>query len=290
MNKTRIIIIASILIVWTVLPAFATEKRVIEEKLIYNDPTVAKPDEWIFGISLDFWYLTDIGMYTEEGEEKERNGEFYGGGIWFGKGTSALFLNINGGNKTYEKSTTKTVYTEKNDRINGALKFRELMPSLDFEILGFNIVPYFLLGGEIEKYDGDGKSTGLKVGRYNGQKVRYTSRQYTDYAYEGFLGLGIIIPFCNWAGYRTDLSGVYSYVERKIDFQNATTSDPNLANINLDYGGSGCGTNWTSTFYFDLFEGLNLQAGWQYEWRYYPITGMGTGANWGFFGMLGYTF
>ncbi len=241
------------------LSSFSTfaQQRVVEESLVYDDPTVARPGKWIFGLSVDY-LNTSANSETKDstgdanGYQKSNSSQV-GGSAVLGYGDLSLLINYAPSKTTINNNSgVKTAETAWLGEVN----LRWLIMDLKTKYF----VPY-VLGGYV-RYMSSGTSTGTWTGWQKG-------------TIEGpGLGVGGIVPLTEKYGFRADIKQYYA---------NSTTT-----NSNVSYNTTDKQQFWmiTATAYYNITQNINFQLGAQNNF----IQGIPYSSQTGFYGKLGYTF
>jgi hypothetical protein len=250
------------------------QKRVIEEELVLKDPTVAAEKKWLVGGSYEFWYVG--GSYNRYNNgvkiaDGSISGIMNGGNIFVGYDDFTLQYSYRAGswdtNFDYVGGGASTKLTQ--EQSESEIRLRYLIKPLAFK----HFVPYVLAGyNYTTKKDTETIQTAGYTWLYNGGKVKAENRTYSSPE----VGIGAIVPFNNYIGMRGDASAMFTSADYKRD-DGYTVSD------------NGIGANVIGTFYWNIWEGLNMQIG--AKWLY--LNGgdkIGYDSKVGGFAMLGYVF
>jgi hypothetical protein len=255
--------------------------RVIEEKLVLQDPTVSAAGKWVFGAAVEDMYTH--GPYystSSSGDGQKENGTvsankpginlFVGYGDFtvnysYRKGSQTVDLSHSASTITPYTYTHTLAYDEKENEIN--LRWR--LSALDTRYLS----PYVYVGYADVKSDQTDTlpvSSGL-IWTYNGTRISASTTEYKG----GMVGIGGIIPVSAQYGFRID-GGLTS--------TNATWTRSDGATLS----GSGIGGRFTGTMYYNIAQGWNAQLG----GRFVMLNGGNLGYKdlFGVFAMLGYSF
>ena len=248
------------------------QPRVIEEELVLKDPTVAAEKKWLVGGSYEFWYVG--GSYNRYNNgvkiaDGSISGIMNGGNIFVGYDDFTLQYSYRAGswdtNFDYTTSTTKLTQEQTEQEI----RLRYLIKPLAFK----HFVPYVLAGyNYTTKKDTETIQTAGYIWSYKGGKTKGENRTYSSPE----VGIGAIVPFNNYIGMRGDASVMFTSADYKRD-DGYTVSD------------NGIGANVIGTFYWNIWEGLNMQIG--AKWLY--LNGgdkIGYDSKVGGFAMLGYVY
>jgi hypothetical protein len=254
-KKQPIVSLATVMILALPLTLNA-QQRVIEESLVYDDPTVARPGKWIFGASLDYLNTNTNREQTNSsgsatGYERVNSSQV-GGSAFAGYGNFSLLVNYAPSKTTI--SNTSGVKTAETAWL-GEANIRWLIMDLKTKYF----VPY-VLGGYM-RYMSSGISTGSWTGWQKG-------------LIEGpGIGVGGIIPISQKYGFRTDVKQYYA---------NTTNTNSNTA-----YNTTDKNQFWiiTATGYYNITDNVNLQIGAQNNF----IQNIPYSSQTGFYAKLGYT-
>jgi len=251
-------------------PVFS-QGRTIEETLVVKDPTVAAPNNWLFGGALEYMYVKgSYDLYSSDGT-KIADGDISfglpGANLWVGYNNLTVnFAYRKGSGDIDRKWTNGATSTDKLDQKDAELTLRYLFRT------GSGISPYILAGYLQTKFDEDEliTSPGFIWG-YNGTTRSQRSTTYNS----PMIGGGAIFPFSSKFGARADVRLTYTRAEQTYD-------------DGSKYTGSGVGGGFTATGYYNITEWLNAQLG----VRYTSLNGGDVGYKnfFGLFGMLGVTF
>jgi len=241
--------------------AFA-QSRVIEDSLVYDDPTVAKPNSWLYGLSVDYNNTTANAAATDtQGNVNYQKtvSSTVGASAFAGYGNFTLMGTYTPGRSTasvpaYAVTINQTSWT-------GDLTLRWLV--MDLQTRYF--VPY-LLGSY------------MKAGGTDSMNVYVNGvQEINKYTAQGpGVGFGGIIPLTEKYGFRADVRDYFAKVN--------TTSNvfPQYfnSNKNIQYIRS------TLTGYYNFTDSINLQIGVQNSFTKNQSMSSATG----FYTKLGYTF
>ena len=240
----------------TSVSAFA-QQRVVEESLVYDDPTVAKPGKWIFGASIDY-LNTSANSETKDstgdanGYQKSNSSQI-GGSAYVGYGDFSILANYAPSKTTINNTSgVKTAETAWLGEVN----LRWLIMDLKTQYF----VPY-VLGGYV-RYMSSGTSTGSWTGWQKG-------------TIEGpGLGVGGIVPLSEKYGFRADIKQYYANTKN--------------TNSNSSYNTTDKQQFWmiTATAYYNITQNVNIQVGAQNNF----IQGIPYSSQTGVYGKVGYTF
>lgn len=268
---------AAALAVGAAYPGAASAQRVIEETLVLRDPTVAARDSWLIGAGLEYWKVSgDYTIVDTTGREIAKGSIDYnqpGYNFYVGYGDFTLFLTGRSGDGTLD-----VTYAPGALGPNQTLRTSSKVEQEDREIMlrwmfykSRNFNPYALAGYSWTDYEETQTlTTPGFIWTATGTPTRTKKIEYTA----PLLGLGAVIPFSESFGMRID--GRVKFYDAKRTGTGFTTVED-----------SGTGGDMTGTVYWNIFEGLNLQAG----ARFMRLDG-GEQIGWvnrtGFFASLGY--
>lgn len=255
--------------------------RVIEETLVYKDPTVSAAGKWLFGGAVEdlythgpYWSMSSSGDGQKEHGTVNANKPginlFAGHGDFtvnfaYRKGTLGVDLNHTATTQMPSNYTHHMAINEKENELN--LRWR--LRSLDNSFLS----PYVYLGYidvQSDYSDTLPISSGI-TWAYNGSRVSSSTTTYKG----AMVGIGAIIPVSATYGLRVD-GGLTS--------TNATWTRSD----GVTATGSGVGGRFTGTLYYNIAQGWNAQLG----GRYVMLNGGTLGYHniIGAFVMLGYSY
>lgn len=253
------------------LPALASEQRVIEETLLYKDPTVAAGGRWIYGVSAEAFVqssstqLTNIN--TNVIETGNVSGTIPGLNLFVGYDNFTFTYHYKTGSTTSKFGSATGAWTSKqNDTYNEATA-RWLIKGV-----AESFTPYVGLGyGAFSETATSSLDSGnnMVTGR-----PTYTVKTNSTYT---FLGLGTIIPMNEKLGFRVD-AGI---VRMSAKWAGETAGAAGT--------GSGSGGRYTGTAYYNFAGGWNAQLGARIE-KVSLGAVMGSRSRTGAYAMLGYTF
>lgn len=244
--------------------AFAAEERVIEETLIYKDPTVAGAGKWIFGGSVE-------GMYTfGKASGYDLNGNPASGTISATKPGVNIFVGYGDFTLNYAYKSGTNNWTFPNVNTSEKLTNNELIGRWIFSGVTDLFTPYVYAGYyTMNKNQTDTIVNSALVWTATLTPVLTSTSKFTG----TMLGIGGIVPVSDKWGVRLD-GGV---INNKV-----TTTGAGLTSSSR----TGNGGRVTGTVYYNFDRNWNAQFGGRYE-----VYGGGTGEKiGGVFGMLGYTF
>jgi len=255
------------------------EQRVIEEELVLSDPTVAKPKKWLIGLSGEYWYVSQKwDRYYADGDKYSWgsiNGSMPGGTLSVGYDMFTLSYSYRKGSWDGDSTISaraNSAHQETQSILNSDQTEHEILGRFLFK--GANISPYFLIGYQhLTRSDNETIITPGTVWSNNHNSNQLKS----EYTFKSpLIGLGAIIPFNKYLGMRVDGRLLCTFAE-------FTRSDGYTAT------GTGAGAALVGTFYWNIWEGLNVQVGGKYQ---YMDGGKEIGGfyKYGAFGMLGYVF
>lgn len=280
MKRNGIIIVLSVLLFFGLFAAnlFAQDKpivpeqpRVIVEEIVLQDPTVAQSKKWLIGLSGEYWYVGGpYNRYINDVKYSDGSisGGMPGGTVILGYDSFTLAYSYRKGDWTvnsdfpaYSGATSEMKQEQEEHEITARWLFK-VSPH-------FN--PYVIAGYNQTSKKATETLSGAWVWGYNLSKVSVKDRTYKS----PLMGVGAIIPFNKYIGMRIDGRLLYSWADLKRD-DGYTATD------------SGFGGAMVGTFYWNVWQGLNLQIGGKYQY----LNGgdyIGSDAKFGAFGMIGYT-
>jgi hypothetical protein len=94
-TKKQLMVIAVTIMTLTLPLTLNAQQRVIEESLVYDDPTVAKPGKWLFGASVDYYNYTAQGQAYDSNNNKYPSSQNFsqpGASAWAGYGDFSLLM------------------------------------------------------------------------------------------------------------------------------------------------------------------------------------------------------
>ena len=259
MSKTRI---AKLSILALAIFSFGVSaaEGVLEDSLVYDDPTVSRPGKWSGGVSLDYFATKNNTTVNDtQGGTHSATQTLYqpGGSMFVGYGDFSLMgsyrqgtvdINVPAGGGLTSASTGNETYK------NTEIDVRWLATPIAMKYF----VPYALVGWE--KINASQKWNVYVNGV---QEDNITSAQ-------GFgAGLGGIIPLTEKFGVRLDVRNFWVNVKTTSNLFTAFNSTKNSND-----------TQFTATGYYNITEGLNVQLGLKTS----------SIVNTGVYAQLGYTF
>ncbi len=258
-------------------PGAASAQRVIEETLVLTDPTVAARDKWLIGLGLEYWQVSGDYIITNNAGTKIADGTIDysqpGYNFYVGYGDFTLFFTGRSGDGTLDltyapgalgpaQTLRSTSTVEQEDR-------EIMLRWMFYKSAHFN--PYALAGYSWTDYEEtETLTTPGFIWTATGTPARTKKVEYTA----PLLGLGAVIPFNESFGLRVD--GRIKFYDAKRTGNGFTTVED-----------SGTGGDFTGTFYWNIFQGLNAQVG----GRFMHLDGgeaIGSVSRTGFFASLGY--
>jgi hypothetical protein len=255
-----------------------SQGRVIEETLVVKDPTVAAPNNWIFGGAIEYTYVAgNYDLYDSSGTkiaDGKINFGLPGGNLWVGYGNLTVNLAYRKGSGTIDRDWTIGAKSrDELDQTDTELTLRYLFRT------GSSIAPYVIAGYMQTKFDESETITNFPAFIWGYKGVGCvaascaTSTSKTTYS-SPLIGGGAIFPFSDKFGARADVRLTYTNAELERD-------------DGMKFTGSGIGGGFTATGYYNITTFLNAQLG----VRYYQLNGgdVGTKNFMGLFGMLGVT-
>jgi len=227
--SSHISIVTLIYFSLTSVAAFA-QQRVVEESLVYDDPTVAKPGRWLFGVGVDYYNYSSRTQFTNNsGQTYNSDTKFSqpGASAWIGYGDFTLLSSYRQGSGT-TNFPGNTGYTT--DQKEFDLSLRYLIKPLGAKYF----VPYVLAGyTRLEVKDTISPSQAITTTTYNAPGI----------------GVGGIIPITEKYGLRADY--------RRYKGTSSSQSNDPADNFNP----------WTqfvkitATAYYNITDNINLQLG-----------------------------
>jgi hypothetical protein len=255
----------------------ALSQRVIEETLVVTDPTVARPNNWIVGGALEYWYVKGDFTQYNNSNQKVAEGDIQfnqpGGSLWVGYGDFTVLVTSRSGkgdqNLTYAAGTINAASLTTHSEVKQ--KDTELLVRWLARPLSARwVTPYVVAGYTETKFDVDETLQTGFVWTINGSPTRHFR-----YSYKGpLLGIGGIFPFNETFGGRADLRFKFYSAEVTSEYGTRT--------------GTGIGNDLIHTGYANFWKGFNVQAGYKFA----SLRGgedVGYLNRNGLFGMLGYT-
>ena len=208
-----------------------SQTRVIEDSLVYSDPTLSKGSGWIYGGSVDYWsvsmkYKPLNGIYTGNLQYDQP-----GVSLFVGKGNLTALINYKdgSGNITYPNDYSK-------------VRTRQAQFSLRYlldELSTTYFTPYVMASYWNYHMKNDSY--------YTNGNFYYTE---STNASAPMIGGGVIIPFTNTFGVRLD------------DLWGVTNASGVSTNSNK-YGNNGNINMLTLVAYYNLTNNINFQFGYQ---------------------------
>ncbi len=239
--------------------------RVVEDSLVYNDPTVGNENQWAAGITLDYNNFSNTFVYPNSPYADATQPTQYaqsGIGAFVGYGDYSVLLNYRqgtgNGTITYPYSAPWTNQTL-NDNFTISsyeVDFRWLLSSFQYRYF----VPYVLY-----VYQSESRND-TRTGSWFGTPLTQTDT--SSITASGF-GIGGIIPISEIYGFRVDIRG--TSVQDNFTYAGTTTQ--------YTYPGS----ESAITAYYNITKSSNVQLGYKtMTYQGYPVTGQ--------YVLLGYTF
>jgi hypothetical protein len=275
MNKKLAFALASAaLALGAAIPSTAAAQRVIEETL--GDPTVAAPRRWLFGAALEYWYVRgDHEIINASGRTIAEGTLTYtqpGFSVYAGHGDFTVFVTSRSGDGdidlTYAPGAVAPTQAQTTSQIEQ--DDREIVLRWIF-LKRPHFAPYVVAGYSWTDYEEtETFATPGLTWPTTGTASRRTTIEYTA----PLVGIGAIVPVNERFGLRA---------EGRVKFYDAERSSQGLATVSDD----GVGGDFTAAAYFNLVEGLNIQAGGRYSY----LDGgdaIGSVGRFGLFAMLGY--
>jgi len=209
-----------------------SQSRVIEDSLVYSDPTLSKGGGWIYGGSVDYWqvnmkYKPISGSYTGNLDYGQPGISFFAG-----KGNITGLLN-------YKEGSGQITYPFDYSKVNTRQVQFSLRYLLD-ELSTTYFTPYVM--ASYWNYH-------MKSDSYYTNGTFYHSE--TTNASAPMIGGGVIIPFSKTFGVRVD--DLYGKTNASGKSTQSTAIMGNNGNINM----------LTLTAYYNLTNNVNFQFGYQ---------------------------
>lgn len=259
------------------LPGTASAQRVIEETLIFSDPTVARERNWLVGAAFEYWYIS--GDYTITANDGTTIGEGDikytqpGWNAYAGYGDFTVFFTSRSGDGDLD-----ITYGPGTMGVPQAVSTKSKVEQEDREISVRWIVakrphfaPYVVAGYSWTDYE---QEEVIQTPGFNWTATGTPTRRETIEYTAPFIGGGAIIPINERFGLRA---------EGRIKFYSADRTRSGFAKDS----GDGIGGDATLTGYVNIIEGLNAQVGGRFTHLDAGDAG-GTVSRWGWFAMLGY--
>ena len=240
--------------------AFA-QTRVVEESLVYDDPTVAKPGSWIFGASADYYNYSAQGAAYDSSNRSYPTTQHFsqpGASLWVGYGDFSLLASYKNGSGTTNVPAANTNW--KTNNAETEVNLRWLITPLQMRYF----VPY-VLAGYIRSVD---KDTLSNVYINGVQEVNTTTGKGPG------LGIGGIIPITEKYGFRADYRQ-YAGTSSTVSPVAAFNTSHNIQFIRI-----------TGTAYYNVTENVNVQLGVRTQYVQNSPNSTATGG----YLSLGYTF
>jgi len=243
-----------------------SQQRVIEDSLVYNDPTVAKQSKWVKGVSIDYNYTQKDGVgYDSQGgaHYQATNSSTVGFSAFGGYGNFTLMATY--APEKYSTTVPPSGNLSSTTNINGSTDWYEVIGRyLITDLQTKYFVPYVLGGFAYVK---DRQDMDVYV---NG--VREVNK--TKSSGPG-IGLGAIIPLTKNYGLRADIREYFASVTTSSNVIGAFNRTREVQYIRS-----------TVTGYYNISDNVNLQLGLQSSFIVNQVKSTGTGG----YLKLGYTF
>ncbi len=236
------------------------QTRVIEDSLVYNDPTVAKAGKWVGGVSADFYaFQVPITQYDSNFNPLSATQSLNMTGLsgYAGYDDFTLMVSYRQGSSTTQMGASSIVASS--TPYQTEINLRYLATPLATKYF----VPYFLVG-----YVGIHSNYLLNVTVNGAQENNFTNIQ----GYGG--GLGGIIPLTDKWGFRID-ERIYS---------GSVTTTSIIPSFNTSSNSNFYQTTLAS--YYNFTEQINGQLGLRTE----TTTGAYGSTNYGLYATIGYRF
>jgi len=235
----------------TSVAAFA-QQRVVEDSLVYDDPTVAKPGKWLFGVGVDYYNWskqTSFGAYTETQKVSQP-----GISAWTGYEDFTLLMSYKQGYGTTYYPGNAGGFRSDNQDIDITLRYLIMPLSKKY------FVPYILAG-------------------YTDMTIKDTQYSNATIVTKTFfkapsIGIGGIIPVTEKYGFRADY-------KRYKGTSSSSSNDPNDQFVPWTQM-----IRITATAYYNISENINFQVGARTE--YFQSISQSTQT--GGYASLGYSF
>ncbi|MDP2805805.1 MAG: hypothetical protein Q8O24_07660 [Gallionellaceae bacterium] len=238
--------------------------RVIEDSLVYNDPTLSKQDDWIKGGSIDYHNVYNVpSSVTDTAGAKYTATNSYGmTGLsgFVGKGNLTFLVSFRQGSGNMSVPYGGTTYSWTKDMSEVEVDARYLLTQFSSTYF----VPYTLAG----------YTSGTETWSY---AYDYSPgvKQKNTYSITGpLVGLGGIVPISDKMGLRVDVK--QAWLSNSVSSNIAAFDGKTLTATT---------TRLTLTGYYNIDTNLNVQLGLRNDSNSY--TGDTTA---GMYAMLGYTF
>lgn len=227
--------------------AVSAEERVVEERWILSDPTVAKIGDYVLGASIDYHYFSNPyqdNYGSTQTYSGSTDGSRLGGSLVAGYGDTTFMLSFKKGDYSWNETGGPGNFDNYDgDYTQYEARLRYLLREQSF----LGVVPYLLLNFTRTKIEGTNETnfpfeeTGTNV--YENELI---INAYT-------IGSGIIWPLTESFGIRADLNVGYAFTSE--DVKNAAPGQIS------EYDDSGFAAFGTATAYYDFSGGFNLQVG-----------------------------
>jgi len=229
-----------------------SQSRVLEESLVFSDPTVAKSGKWLFGVGVDYYSWskqTSNGTYTEVMKVSQP-----GVNTWIGYEDFTLLMSYKQGYGTTNYPGNSGGFRSDNKDLDITLRYLIMPLSKKY------FVPYVLAG-----------YTDMVI-----KDTQYSNSQIVTKTYfkAPSIGVGGIIPVTEKYGFRADY-------KRYKGTSSSQSNDP--------YDNFIPWTQFiriTATVYYNITENINLQVGARTEYFQHVSQSTQTGG----YASLGYTF
>ncbi|OIR19455.1 hypothetical protein GALL_03360 [mine drainage metagenome] len=253
--------------------------RVVEDTLVLKDPTVSASGKWVFGAALEGLYTNGPAKYNvgDQVESGTISGARPGLNLFAGYGDVTVNYAYRNGNADttglyhYATATNPFNYGQTfSSKINeNEITVRWLLRDLSTTYF----TPYLYAGYVDAKYDNTNTITtpGLVWANNNNSPTLLSTNEWKG----SMLGIGGIIPLTKDYGFRLDGA--------------LTSTSATYTASNGGYAtGTGLGSRFTGTMYYNIAQGWNIQAGGRYQY----LNGGNAGSNYiaGVFAMIGYSY
>jgi hypothetical protein len=236
MNKNKFQLILVPLLFFIASGTVSAQQRVIEESLVYDDPTVAKPGKWLLGASLDYYNYNAQGQAYDSNNNKYPSSQNFsqpGVSAWAGYGDFSLLAAYKQGSGSTNVPAANTGWKTDNKELEINLRYLIMPLSTKY------FVPY-VLAGYLRAVDTD---TLTNVFINGVQEVNTTTSKGPG------IGAGGIIPITEKYGFRADY--------RQYKGTSSTVSPVQAFNGSVDVQF----IRITGTAYYNITDNVNIQLG-----------------------------
>jgi len=259
MKKSLLVIFPALLISLSSGVAIA-QQRVVEESLVYDDPTVAKPGKWLFGVAVGAFYSNGNTSGSDTSGNVVNATQQYTqpqGSAYIGYEDVTLLMR-------YQKSKATTQFPGNTAKMDGntySVDLRWLITQLGSK----HFVPY-VLGTYAQLTEN------TTFSYVNNSGVQQTGK--SDAKGPG-LGFGGIFPITEKYGIRADAR---QYNAKSTNSSNMFSEFNSSSNIQY--------RQFQATGYYNITDSINLQLGGQSTY----IVNRQESTSYGFFTQIGYSF